>query len=226
MKWQPLTTDGSIRGFESRIQNVHFFFGTRFTSKEDLKKLFPQYQFCFLKQVHGNKVVEASETNIIEADAHYTDRKNQALVIQTADCLPILFSAENQVFAIHAGWRGIAQNIIGACKSAIQSPIHVAAVGPHIQKESFEVGVEVAQQLEKMGPACRPFVFAHENSEKRFVDLNVLAEKQLFLLQASPPPVHFLEQDTVTDPLFHSFRRGKQTPDRQYSFVVITDHST
>lgn len=224
--WQPLTTDGLIRGFEAHIQNTHFFFGTRYTSKEDLQKLFPHYQFCFLKQVHGDKVVMANARETLEADAHYTVQSHMALVIQTADCLPILFTTGRQVFAVHAGWRGIAQNIIGACKPFVLSAIQTAAVGPHIQKSSFEVGVDVSEQLERLGPTCRPFVFPHQNPEKRLVDLNVLAEKQLFLLNVSPPPVYFLEQDTVTDPLFHSFRRGKQTPDRQYSFVVITDHST
>lgn len=224
--WQPFIKDGTIRGFEARFDNIYYFFGTRFTSKDDLQKLFPQYKFCFLKQVHGKAVVPANADRTIEADAHFTDQKMKALVVQTADCLPILFSNRSQVFAVHAGWRGIQQNILGACKPLLNSSPLFAAIGPHIQKNSFEVGQEVAEDLEKLGPTAQPFVFPHTNKEKRWVDLNVLAEKQLQNLCSPAIHIQFLEQDTVTDPLFHSFRRGKQTPDRQYSFVVITDHST
>ena len=226
MKWQPLTIEGSIRGFEARHKNIYFFFGTRFTAKDDLDKLFPQFTFCFLKQVHGRRVVEANSQEAVEADAHFTNKKNIALVVQTADCLPILIASKDQVLAIHAGWRGIEQNIIEASRSAILSPPEVAAIGPHIQKVSFEIGIDVARELEKLGPTARPFIFPHINPEKRWADLNVLAEKQILALSSSPIPIDFLEHDTVKDSLFHSFRRGKQTPDRQYSFVVITDHST
>lgn len=220
--------DSAIFGFEARFRNAHFFFGTRHMTKESLSQFFPHYKFCFLKQVHGTAVVDANPNAVVEADAHYTNKKNHALVIQTADCLPILVAEEELVIAIHAGWRGIARNIVGACKPILKAKTQprIAAVGPHIQKQSFEVGLEVVEQLKALNPQTQPFVFDHSDPEKRLVDLNVLAQKQLHYLCGFDAKMDFFSHDTVTDTLFHSFRRGKQTPDRQYSFVVITDHSS
>lgn len=223
LNWQPLTVNGNICGLEARLPRLHFFFGTRFTKKDDLQNLFPHYKFSFLKQVHGAQVVQANPHDTLQADAHFTSQLNVALVVQTADCLPILLAGSEQIFAIHAGWRGVAQNIVGACKSQFKGPPLIAAVGPHIQQKSFEVGLDVASQLETLLPAA---VSNHPSPEKKWIDLNLITAKQLKETCGTEVKIDFLPHDTVTDPLFHSFRRGKQTPDRQYSFVVITDHSS
>lgn len=220
-------SDGNILGFEARFRNAHFFFGTRHMGKDDLTQFFPHYRFCFLKQVHGVDVVDANPETILQADAHYTTKKNHALVIQTADCLPILLAEEHYAVAIHAGWRGVSQNIVAACKPFLKTAgrTFTAAVGPHIQKQSFEVGLDVVEQFRTFKPS-KPFVFDHHNPEKRLIDLNIIAEQQLRDLCGRDAKIDFFTHDTVADTLFHSFRRGKQTPDRQYSFVVIADHSS
>jgi hypothetical protein len=81
----------------------------------------------WLKQVHGNRVVHASEVerDITEADAVWTDQPGQVCAVMVADCVPILLAAKDGscVAAIHAGWRGLAAGVI-------EETINVLPVGP------------------------------------------------------------------------------------------------
>ena len=111
------------------------------------------------KQVHGNaattvrQATSAAESrNVGECDALATDLDGTALVVQTADCVPILLSAEGAVGAAHAGWRGSAKNVAGAAAAALMKlgadPKRIRAwLGPSIGPCCYEVGGEVAAQF-------------------------------------------------------------------------------
>ena len=105
----------------------------------------------WLEQVHGHHVHLAktySPTPII-ADAQYSQTKNLALAIMTADCLPILLASHNgkEIAAIHGGWRPLVQNIIAKTLSCFSTqPEQITAwLGPCIGDEVFEVGADVYQ---------------------------------------------------------------------------------
>ena len=111
------------------------------------------------KQVHGDTTVtvreaaprgEAADSG--ECDALATDRSEAALVVQTADCLPILLAAPGAVGAAHAGWRGSARNVAAAAVAALGRlgagpEILRAWIGPSIGPCCYEVGGEVAAQF-------------------------------------------------------------------------------
>jgi YfiH family protein len=106
---------------------------------------------CWLKQVHGTKVVTAGHfEQPPEADAAVKAAQGSdpfVCVVRTADCLPLLMcSKDGGVFAAaHAGWRGLAAGVI---ENTI-SKLNVDAVdllvwlGPAISQVAFEVGDEV-----------------------------------------------------------------------------------
>jgi YfiH family protein len=111
------------------------------------------------RQVHGTVAVavredgapgEARESG--ECDALATDRTGVALVVQSADCVPILLAAPGGVAAAHAGWRGTAENVARAAVEAL-SKLGVAAgdarawLGPSIGPCCYEVGGEVAARF-------------------------------------------------------------------------------
>lgn len=108
---------------------------------------------CWVHQVHGCGVasVGAGFESGAQADALIGTREDQVLSVRTADCVPILISSGDgrTVSAVHAGWRGVvAEVVIRAIDAMKTDPAQVvAAVGPCIGYDSFEVGVEVATQF-------------------------------------------------------------------------------
>ena len=215
--------DGEFIGYRATAGNAEFFFGSKHLPRAELVAHWPGTEFAFLKQVHGNRVVEANANETIEADAHFTSNRNLALVSQTADCVPILLSAPDKICAVHSGWRSTALNIVKAVKEAA-GDFKVAAIGPHILMTSFEVGKDVAEKLLAASPAgTKPnqLVYPHDDQDKCYFDLAELVRLQL--RDAFGDDLLILEalEDTKTSVHFASFRRDKDQAGRQYSFVVM-----
>ncbi len=87
----------------------------------------------WLRQVHGNAVHETDTPTVQEpeADAAVTRARGVVLAILTADCLPILFCADDGsvVAAAHAGWRGLAKALSKRRWSAWRCPPHASTRG-------------------------------------------------------------------------------------------------
>lgn len=104
----------------------------------------------FLDQVHGVTCVPvaADTPDGIRADAAFTTQAGVACVVMVADCLPVLLwdRAGRQVAAAHAGWRGLAQGVLGtsvASFNGIPTAELTAWLGPCIGPTCFEVGEDV-----------------------------------------------------------------------------------
>lgn len=104
----------------------------------------------WLRQVHGTHVVDADALAVgavPEADAAITRSPGRVLAILTADCLPVVFAADDGsvLGAAHAGWRGLAAGVLEATVAAMQHDAkRIAAwIGPGIRQPAFEVGAEV-----------------------------------------------------------------------------------
>ena len=106
-----------------------------------------------LRQVHSDiiHVVRSRKPDKLVGDGVVTDLPRLTLGILTADCFPVLLVdvKKKAVGAFHAGWRGTVKRIVekgvGIMRLEFGSrteDIH-AAIGPGIQKCSFEVGQEV-----------------------------------------------------------------------------------
>ena len=110
-------------------------------------------------QAHGNRAVTIGEAarrgevrDAGECDALATDLAGVALVVQTADCVPIALAGERAVGIVHAGWRGSAANAAAAGVEALtaigERPENLRAwLGPSIGACCYEVGGEVAAQF-------------------------------------------------------------------------------
>ncbi len=226
VNWSERTVEGKFLGFEVLTSQCHYFFGSALVSRDDLVSLFPKYDFRFLRQVHGNDVIPTQE-GFPTADGHWTKLKNVALVIQTADCMPVLFGSSKMVIAVHAGWRGVESKIlVHAADLANDEKIEIEKIliGPHILAAEFEVGNEVADQLAKahqLTGSSSKVVLPHEDAAKKRVDLAQIAKDQLSAALENGVPIETARVSTLSSPLFHSFRRGKTKEARQYSFIVL-----
>jgi YfiH family protein len=114
-------------------------------------------------QVHGTSVVHVdlpwAPGSGPKADAMVTRRPGLALGIITADCAPVLFAdAETGVVgAAHAGWRGAVAGIIEATvfemvRLGARTDRIVAAVGPCIGQESYEVAADLRDAVVARAP--------------------------------------------------------------------------
>ncbi|HWZ84800.1 MAG TPA: peptidoglycan editing factor PgeF [Thermoanaerobaculia bacterium] len=110
-------------------------------------------------QVHGtaSATIEARAPggraeNVGECDALATALTGTAVVVQSADCVPILLAASAAVGAAHAGWRGSAKNVAASAVAALgrlgaRAATLRAWIGPSIGACCYEVGGEVAAQF-------------------------------------------------------------------------------
>jgi len=165
----------------------------------------------WLNQVHGTDVgviVEAS-TLPITADAAVTRSPNVALAIMTADCLPIILANHNgnEIAAIHAGWRPLANGIIQNTLAKLESDSEtlVAWLGPCISQQNFQVGSEVREVFKALDPSLTEFFV--EDDEKKFkADLRAIA---IFLLTKLGVNQIFELADCTYDRVdkYYSYRR-------------------
>lgn len=223
-------------GYEMRTPQITVFMGGLQAQLPQLAQAYPEYQLVRVKQIHSDAVVETINPTLdyqIIADAHYTREKNLALCVITADCVPVFFydPVTNLIAGVHAGWRGVAVRLI---PKTIQKLIEQGAeasrlnviIGPHIQKQSFEVGNDVRDQiLSSLGPLSAEdrTLYAESLSEsKALVDLNQVVRTQLQQQGIESDNLFNLHIDTFKNPDFHSHRRDKEKAGRQISFICRT----
>ena len=111
-------------------------------------------------QVHGKTAAVVREApphgqtrDAGECDVLATALTGVALVVQTADCVPILLRAGDSVAAAHAGWRGsaveAARAAVGALEELGARADEVEAwIGPSIGACCYEVGDDVAARFD------------------------------------------------------------------------------
>ncbi len=194
-----------------------------FKNRELLQEFLPS-QPCWIKQVHGNHVVNAS-TTLCEADASYTTEKNTPCIVQTADCLPILICNKkgDEIAAIHGGWRSLASKIIENTVLKLASPRHELLVwlGPAIGPTKFEVGTEVLETFCDINPKLSA-AFKKSGDHKFLANLYLIASMQFAELGIDQ--IYGGNHCTyLEDSLFYSYRRDKITG-RMASVISIKDN--
>lgn len=115
--------------------------------KRFLKKLGINFKnIAEVKQTHSNKIILVGNypNPIMEADGLITNRKDTCLLMKTADCMAIGFLdfKHNAIGLIHAGWRGLENEII---KQALEK-----------MKQSFDTNPKdlTVKISPSIGPCC------------------------------------------------------------------------
>lgn len=224
-------------GFLIETEKVLMLFGGVEGNYKNICENWPKFKFKRIKQTHSDICIETdlqTPDYTIEADAHFTQDHELGVCISTADCVPVLIydSITESVLAIHAGWRGVANEIIPKSIEALlirgaQPSSLSIAIGPHIQKESFEVDLDVRDQLlvtlhDSELPSDPSFSesYLKEGTMKAKVDINAIAKQQLARHHIQADQIFDLHINTVTDLRFHSHRRDREKAGRQLSFIL------
>lgn len=215
-------------------------------SGDDLEKVTKNREIV-VKTMGGGELVTVHQThsadcvtvenawdykNAPQADALVTGKSGIILGILTADCLPILFADSNArvIGAAHSGWKGAIGGIIEATISKMQKlgakPEHIiAAIGPAISKESYEIGEEFFQCFIAHQAENREFFMPSVNSGHYMFDLPAYAKKRL--LAAGIGNINMIAQDTyLNNNEFFSYRRSCKRNEpaygRQISTIMLT----
>lgn len=177
------------------------------------------------EQVHGTKlgwVDQVPNQTVYSAgpcDALATSLNGLALVIRTADCVPILLADLDRrlVAAVHAGWRGVYQGVVQqtvlSLKQAGASRLR-AAIGPAICPNCYEVSAKLAKLFDQLGlptarcPGGRPSLDLPGGVANQLVQVGVEVAYQA-------------PQCTKCSPGFFSFRANQSSAGRQAGWIAL-----
>lgn len=161
----------------------------------------------FLRQIHSNIAVyidESTDIKDIAADGMVTKSENLALVLQTADCAPVLlYDRKNKIIgAAHAGWRGALSGVIDSVVDIMKhhgAEEIFAYIGPCIEQKNYEVGEDFYIEFPE-----KDFFITLENGKYLF---NLKAYVQMRLLKVGVSEVNISPIDTYENHDFFSYRR-------------------
>ena len=165
--------------------------------------------FVVMSQVHGDTVVVVDKVpaEVPVADALITNKRNLALVVMVADCIPLLLRSEELVAAVHVGRAGLMNTI--ALKTVARmrelGAMQISgSIGPAICGSCYEVPKDLHDQVSAIHPLA--------SSKTRIGTPALDLPKALIAaLAADDVPVVISAGCTLEDDSYFSFRRDKVT---------------
>ncbi len=183
-------------------------------------------RFVSLHQIHSPDALVAdaawpSGPQRPKGDALVTRTPGLALGVSTADCGPVLFVDPHArvIGAAHAGWKGALTGVLestiqameqlGAARSGI-----IAAIGPLIRQQSYEVGNEfVARFIEADAENA---VFFMPSMREGHAMFDLAGFIRMRLEAAGILMIDDLGLDTYADERFFSYRRSVHRKEPDY----------
>jgi YfiH family protein len=191
-----------------------------------LKKLIDVDEIGYLQQCHSSSIFNY-DGNIHSGDALITNKKNTAIGVFTADCVPILmFDKKKQVVAaVHSGWKGTLDEIV--LKTVIEMKKQydceaqdiTAYIGPHNRGCCYEIGRDVESLF---------------SSKDIYQGLKVIEAGKLNLekcIQAQLKNSGVEERNIISASIctfcnekytLYSYRKHKEACGRMFSFIYLT----
>jgi polyphenol oxidase len=168
---------------------------------------------------------------IPEADAIASNQPGLVLAVMVADCVPILIvdPVRGAAAAIHAGWRGTCARVAVATIATMSQRFDsnpaelIAAIGPSVGPEDYEVGESVFHAFEEAGHTAgdlnRWFL---RSFAKPHLDLWRANADQLIASGLGAERVFTCGLSTVSHPdVFDSYRVAGERAGRMAGLVVV-----
>ena len=185
----------------------------------------PPKRFLSLYQIHSPDVLVADgkwgDGPRPKGDALVTSTPGLALGVSTADCGPVLFVDPNArvIGAAHAGWKGALTGVLestikameklGADRSGI-----IAAIGPLIRQDSYEVGREFVERF--IAADAENAVFFIPSAHEGHAMFDLAGYIRMRLEHAGILMIDDLGLDTYADERFFSYRRSVHRKEPDY----------
>ena len=245
----PLLDEAGVRhGFSTRpggvsagaLESLNFRSNdSRENLRENLRRLaaavgFSPERCAMTRQAHGAAVRVVTEDEAAfkparpECDAVVSSLGGHALMSFGADCVTVLLydRASGAAAAVHAGWRGA---VAGTVSAAVDSLVRecgarprdiVAAIGPAISGERYEVGEEVAAALTAAHGEAEATPLMPRRGDRYYPDLRAFAA--LRLRRAGVTSIDADTHCTFSEPeLFWSHRRTGDARGVQAAVIVV-----
>ena len=175
-------------------------------SVDKLKDLAGIEYIASMNQTHSDLVTLVESPQIYDSDGIYTEKSKLGLIVQTADCMPILLSDKKRIGAIHAGWRGLKSNIVKKAIRKFDINQLSISVGPHAQSCCYEVKEDVKNHFNDY-TELRDGMFFLNMSQI----LKELSEERGFQIEVS-------SICTICNSSYNSYRENK-TIERQFGVI-------
>lgn len=198
-------------------------------NRQSVASIFGQKDFVTLKQVHGSAVIQVEDVHHkiaeIEADAMVTTNPSLLLGIQTADCVPVLFSCKKAsvVGAAHCGWRSARADIIKEVKTKMQelgAEGITAVIGPAIAQESYEIDQAFYEDFLSESSANEQFFRPSSVKGKHLFNLPAYVRSKL-----SSEDIYVADHvadNTYTNPVKYPSRRRSFHKGEQYNGNILS----
>lgn len=190
-----------------------------------LAAAFGDPQLRGMSQVHGDVIVDArpageAERSAPEADGIVTHEPGVALLVRTADCVPVLVADVDAgvVGAAHAGRNGVALDVVGALLGRMRrrGALHLRAwIGPHVCGGCYEVPASMRQEVARVVPSA----WASTTWQTPSLDLGAGVRSQL--AAGGVDDVVDVGLCTVEDPSLWSHRRQGAQAGRLAGIVQV-----
>jgi len=196
--------------------------------KENRKKFFEtlgfrEEQICFIRQEHTDIIATADEAKHYGiADAIITNKKNIALTVIVADCVPIFIYDKTKkiIAAVHSGWRGTAKKILWKTLLKLKEEFNcnpqdiIAYIGPCISQENYEVSLDAAIQFDKK--------YLKEKENGKFL-LDLKTANRDFLLEFGVPLSNLQISNLCSyeEIYLHSYRRDGKLSGRSIGLIGL-----
>ena len=231
----------------SVLEKLNHFFTTREsvikTKEEDYKELVEQNKklFCEYFQIEEKDLVSPSQTHTSNVEiakeelASYPDtdglilsNKNQAIFLNFADCVPLIFYDEVQnIGAVsHAGWRGTVGKIGVKTVEKMQKEFNSnledikCAIGPAISFCCFNVGDDVCEKI--LSSVQNKNGLSEVRNDNIYVDLKGVNKQQLIEIGLKLENIDVCSYCTVCDnDLFFSYRKENATTNRHSAVIKL-----
>lgn len=230
-----------IGGADDKLYPAEYLQLTQESSLENhplfasLKSCMGSTRLVFLRQTHSDVGVVVTPEALAqlnpfahEGDFLITDQKHVGLGVMTADCLPVaLHDPVKQVVGIvHAGWRGVAHQIVVKAIKAMIDTYGTQAYdvrvlfGPSARACCYEVSPDFWQQFTHGQYEKKKYI--QERAGKLFFDLPALVVVQLCALGV---PLESINKNynlcTIENENYFSHRRQQENAGRQMMVVSL-----
>ncbi|MBO4807054.1 MAG: peptidoglycan editing factor PgeF [Paludibacteraceae bacterium] len=165
---------------------------------------------------------------LLESDALITRMKGICLGVTTADCVPILLYAPKTkiIAAVHAGWRGIACEIIAKAiecfeQMGAERDELIACTGPCISVDAYQVGKELIDGFSLVFSAEEMSQICIKKGDGFHADLRNAAYIQLKNAGIDAKNISIHSGCTFSDKRYFSARRQTVQSGRLLSGILL-----